>query len=138
MRGFGRRRFGVEDGALGGDFGGGRGLEVEGKGLEAFQFVEGVAIVALGGIDASLEAREGAVAVVEGVTEWGVGVELVRALHFVDPDLGFGGGKTAEGPGGADQDIDLVALLGDSGAVALEVLVGEGGEMGGIFAGNDE
>ena len=36
------------------------------------------------------------------------------------------------------RDIDLIALLGDRGAVALEVRFGECGEMGGIFAGNDE
>jgi hypothetical protein len=106
--------------------------------LEALELVEGVSQVALGGIDDALEAGEGAVAVVEGLTERSGGVECVPDIHFVGPDLGFGDAETAESPSGADQDIDQVALLRDGGAVTLEVLFEEGVEIGGIFAGNDE
>jgi hypothetical protein len=89
----------VRDGALGGDPGG----VVEG--LEAFEFVKGVAVVALGGVDHALEAGEGGVASGKGVSKRGVAVECDGAAHLC-PDLGFGGGESAEGPGGADEDID--------------------------------
>ena len=80
--------------------GGREGIEVERERLEAFELVEGVAIVALGRIDGALEAAERAVAGVEGVAEWGVGAEIVGALQVVDPDLGFGGGESRwSGPG---------------------------------------
>jgi hypothetical protein len=108
------------------------------KGLEALEFAEGVAVVALGGIDHALEAGEGAVGILEGVSERGLLVEFVGGVHLVDEDLGFGGGEAAEGPGGAYENIDQVALLGDGGMEALEVLVEEGIEMAGFFAGNDE
>jgi hypothetical protein len=108
------------------------------EGLEALEFAEGVAVVALGGIDHALEAGEGAVGVAEGVAERGFLAEFVGGVHMVDEDLGFGGGEAAEGPRGADEDIDEVALLGDSGAEALEVLAAKGVEMAGVFTGNDE
>jgi len=99
---------------------------------------EGIAEVALGGVDHALETGEDAVGGSEGVAERGLLVELEGGVHLVDEDLGFGGGEAAEGPSGTDQDVNEVALLRDSGAVALEVLFGEGGEMGGIFAGDGE
>jgi hypothetical protein len=120
------------------DRGGGRRIGGEIEGLEAFELAEGVAAVALSGIDDALEAGEGFVAEGEGVPDRGVGAEFVGVLHLVGPDLGLGDGKAAEGPGGADDDVDEVALFGQSGLVALEVLVAERVEIGGIFAGNDE
>jgi hypothetical protein len=48
---------------------------------------------------------------------------------LVVPDLGFGDGESAEGPGGADEDIDLVALV---------VFAGEGIELGAVLTGDDE
>src|ERR1017187_7474712 len=72
------------------------------------------------------------------MADGGVLVEVGSAIHFVAKDLGFGDGEAAEGPGGADQDIDQVALLGKSGAEALEVLFSESSELLGIFAGNGE
>jgi hypothetical protein len=118
--------------------GDGLGFRVEGYGLEAFELAEGVAVVALGGVDHALEAGEGVVASGKGVSERGVAVECDGAFHCVCPDLGFGCGEAAEGPGGADEDIDEVALLGDGGVEALEIFVEEGIELGAIFAGNDE
>jgi hypothetical protein len=112
------------------------GVEVEG--LETFELTEGVAVVALGGINGALEAAEGAITVEERLAERSVVVGVVGGIDFVGPDLGFGGAEAAEGPDGADQDIDLIALGGGDGAVAGEVLFGEGGELRGIFAGNDE
>jgi hypothetical protein len=106
--------------------------------LEAFEVTEGVAEVALGGIDHALEAGEGAVGEAEGMADGGILVEYGDLIHLVAIDLGFGDAEAAESPGGADQDVDQVALLRDGGAVALEVLIEEGLEMGGIFAGNDE
>jgi hypothetical protein len=129
-------RAGLGDGALGRDFGGGGWIEVES--LEALEVAEGVAEVALGGIDYALEAGEGAVHEPEGMADGGVLVELHCGVHLIDIDLGFGGGQAAEGPGGADQDIDQIAPLGKSGVEALEVLFGEGGELLGIFTGNGE
>jgi hypothetical protein len=105
---------------------------------EAFEIAEGIAEVALGGVDHALEAGEGAVREAEGMADGGILVEFVSAIHFVGKNLGFGDGEAAEGPGGADQDIDEVALLGDSGAEALEVLLEEGVEIGRIFAGDGE
>jgi hypothetical protein len=106
--------------------------------LEAFEFAEGIAVIALGGVNHALEAGEGAVGVAEGVAERGFLVEFVGGVHVVDEDLGFSGGEAAEGPGGADEDIDEVALLGEGGVEALEVLVEKGVELGLVFAGDDE
>jgi hypothetical protein len=103
-----------------------------------FKLEEGVAAIALSGIDDAVETGEGFVAEGEGVADRGVGAEFIHVLHLVDPDLGLGDGEAAEGPGGADDDVDQVALLGDGGVEALEVLVAERVEIGWIFAGNDE
>jgi hypothetical protein len=120
------------------DHGVSRGIEVDGDRLEAFELAEGVAEVALGGVDHALEAGEGAVAEGKGVAERGFGAEFVDGVHLEGKDLGFGDGEAAESPGGADQDIDEVALLGKIGTEALRVLVAQGVEMGGIFAWDDE
>ena len=116
--------------------GGGSGVGIEG--LEVFELVDGVADVALGGIDHALEAAESAVAEGEGLAESGFGVAFEDGVHLVGEDLGFGDGEAAESPGGADQDIDLVAVFGECGAEALEILVGEGVELVLLFAGDDE
>jgi hypothetical protein len=113
-------------------------VDVRVERLETLKFAEGVAITALGGTHHAVEAGEGAVAFAEGLTEWGVFAGFVRGRQLVNPDLGFGDGEAAEGPGGSDEDIDLVALLGGERAVALVILVNEGGEVRGIFAGDDE
>jgi len=102
------------------------------------ELAEGIAEVALGGIDDALEAGEGAVHEPEGMADGRILIEVHSGVHFVRIDLGFGDGEAAEGPSGADEDIDQVALLGDGGAVALGVLFEEGVELGAVFAGDDE
>jgi hypothetical protein len=104
-------------------------------GLEAFEFVEGVAVVALSGVDDALETAEDIAGRATGAAQFG---GTGHVFQLVLPDLGFGGGEAAEGPGGADEDIDLIALLGDFRLDALVVFLGEGVELEAILAGDDE
>jgi hypothetical protein len=113
-------------------------VDVRVERLETLEFAEGVAIGALGGTHHAVEAGEGTVAFAESLAERGAFAGFVCGRQLVNPDLGFGDGEAAEGSGGSDEDIDLVALLGGEGAVALVILVDEGGEVRGIFAGDDE
>jgi hypothetical protein len=106
--------------------------------LETLELVESVAVVALDGVDDALEAGEGLIADAEDLAERGVVAEIGEAIHLVVPDLGFGRGETAEGPGGAHHDIDEVALLGVGGVEALVVFAGEGVELGAVLTGDNE
>ena len=122
---------------LGRDFGDRRGTG--GFGLQVFELLEGISIIALGGIDAALEATEVAGVMFEGSTEVVlVGVE--GALGSFDgsfPHMGFGAAKAAEHPVGVDEDVDVEALVGSGGVEASVVVGGEGFEVGGGFSGDD-
>jgi len=69
--------------------------------LETAEFAEGVVVVALGGIDAALEAGED-VAV--------IGVDFaerdVEDVHGIFPELGLDGAAAAEEPFAIDEDVD--------------------------------
>jgi hypothetical protein len=113
------------------------GLGVAG-GLELAQLVEGAFVGALGGVDAALEAFEGALAELVGVAEGVILVEAEGAFHFVLPNLGIDSGKTAELPVAADEGVDKEALLRRGGLEAVEVPGGEGVEVLGALAADDE
>ena len=118
------RGYGDGAGGFGDRFGSGFG------GLEAFELVEGVAVIALGGVDAALEAGE----------DFGILAESFVEGLFVDvgflPELGFDFAEAAEEPFGIDEDIELGALGGGGGAVAVVIFGGEGFELGDGFAGD--
>ena len=98
-------------------------------GLEALKLVEGVAVVALGGVDAALEAGEVVAVVAEGLSEG----------DFEDrifPHLALDSAEAAEKPLAIDEGIDKHALFGCSGREALVVVVGEGFELRDGFAGD--
>jgi len=58
-------------------------------------------------------------------------------LHYVDQDLGIDSVEAAEAPGGTDDVVDQEAFDGGLGLAILVEPFGEGGESGGIFAGDD-
>ena len=107
------------------------------SGLETLQFVEGIAVVAVGGVDAALEAGEIVGVVVEGLADldFVVGPEGVEGALL--PELGLADAKTAEEPFGVDEGVDEHALLGGGGVEAAVVFRLEGFEVGGFFAADD-
>jgi hypothetical protein len=58
-------------------------------------------------------------------------------IALVVPDFGVGEGVAAEEPVGVDEGGDEQRLLGSGGFPAEEVLIGEGAEFRGVFAGDD-
>ena len=93
-------------------------------GLEAFEFLEGMAVISLGGIDAALETGKGIAVAVEGFAEDAL---VDRTMHAVFPELGLDEAKAAKEPLAIDQGIDEHALLRGGGMEApgifpLEVL----------------
>ena len=105
--------------------------------MEAFEFVEGGFVGALGGIDAALEADEYRRALAERVAEGRVGVEPEDRFQCVLPNLGVDFGEAAELPVVADEGVEVVALFGGGGLETLQVFGGEGFEGGGVFAADD-
>ena len=89
-------------------------------GLEAAELVEGVVVVALGGVDAALETGELAGVLGEDVAEGDV-LDVDDAL----PQLGLNGSEAAEEPLAIDEGVDEHALLGGGGAEAVEIFAGE-------------
>jgi len=74
-------------------------------------------VVAVGGIDAALEAGELLATVVEAQAHEALRVRFpdLRFLHFALPELGFGLAEAAEEPLAIDEGIDQEALLGVAG-----------------------
>ena len=107
------------------------------SGLEAFEFAEGVAEGALGGVDAGLEAIELGEADLVGSPEDGVFVlaVVIRGTKF--PETGFDEAETAEEPFGIDHGIEEQAFGGSGGAVVVVILGAEGLEVGGFFVADD-
>ena len=116
--------FGVESGAAIGVF----------DGLEAFEFVEGVAVVALGSIDAALKAGEGVAIAAEGFAEDGF---VDGVLHAVFPELGFDEAEAAEEELAIDEGVDEHALLRGAGVESALVLPLEDFEIAGSFPVDD-
>jgi hypothetical protein len=115
---------------------GGR-LRLEAFGLEAPQVHEGLALQAAGVIDAALEAGLGNVRVIEGLADGTVGAGVVGVFDGVDHELGIDSVEAAEAPGVADDVIDQEAFDFGLGLATLVEPCGEGGEIGGILAGDD-
>ena len=97
--------------------------------LEAAELLECGVVVALGGVDAALEAGEFVALLGVGLAEGDV--EDVESFL---PELGFDGAETAEEPLAIDEGVDEQALLWGGGAEAVVILAGQGGEGGGVFA----
>jgi hypothetical protein len=117
--------------------GGRLGLRLGPSGLEALQILDGLPLQAVSVIDAALEAGLGGGTLVEGHADGGVGAGVMGVLHYVDQDLGIDSVEAAEEPGGADDVVDQGAFDGGL-RLAIEVEpFGEGGQSGGIFAGDD-
>ena len=107
------------------------------SGLEALQILDGLALQSAGVIDAALEAGLGGGTEVEGLAGGGVGAGVIGVLRHVDQDLGIDSVEAAEAPGGADDVVDQDAFDGGLGLAILVEPLGEGGESGGILAGDD-
>ena len=97
--------------------------------LETLKLVEGTTVVALGGVDAALEAGEVVAVVAEGLSE---GDFEDRIL----PHLALDSAEAAEEPFAIDEGIDEHALFGCGGTEALVVIVGELFELRDRFAGD--
>jgi hypothetical protein len=95
---------------------------------EGFEFLEGEAKAALGGIHAALEAGE----LVPAGTVPGL---VFRAV--TPPEGGFGFMQAAELPFAVRERINQGAMLGERRLPALVVLFDDVCEFNGIFAGND-
>jgi hypothetical protein len=102
-------------------------------------------VVALGGIDAALEAREGFGAVVEDAAD-GLGLgrivivivkEGAAVLGGPGPEEGLGFAEAAELPLGRDKGVNQTAGVGRGGVESGVVVLGEGGEIGGGLVGED-
>ena len=100
--------------------------------LEAAELVEGVVVVALGGVYAALEASELVGVLGEDVAEGDV-VDVDDAL----PELGLDGAEAAEEPLAVDEGVDEHALLGGGGAEAAVIFAGEFLEGGEDFAADE-
>jgi len=92
-----------------------RGREAAVFGLEVLEFLEGVAVVALGGVDAPLEAGEILGVIPESLGEFDLRFGLQGELGALLPELGFDDTETAEEPFGVDEGVDEHALLGAVG-----------------------
>src|SRR5258705_2631950 len=97
-------------------------------------------IIAIGGIDAPLDPREGFDIRTVDVGEGKVDVEIAALLVQVPviiPDLSFGFAQAAEKPLAVNQAIDQRALVGSGSLKALVVFGGERLERLGLFASDD-
>ncbi len=99
---------------------------------------------ALEGVQADLDTGQGHLEMLEGGVEPGSPVGAAGLGHGVavvehdGPHVGLDAGYAAHIPLAADQHGDEVALGGRGGAVFGLVFGGEGVELGGIFAGDQE
>jgi len=128
---------GYGDGAWGRRYRRGCGIGVGGGdlglfGLEAAELLEGVVVVALGGVDAALEAGEFAGVLGEDLAEGDV-VDVEDALV----ELGLDGAEAADEPVAVDEGIDEEALVGGGGAEAVVVFADELLEGGPGFAADE-
>jgi len=103
--------------SYGGGFGVGLGAF---GGLEAAEFAEGGVVVALGGIDAALEAGENVAVFFEDQAEGDV-----EDVQGVFPELCLDGAQAAEDPFAIDEGIDEGTLFGGGRLEAIEVFGGE-------------
>jgi len=99
-------------------------------GLEALQFVESVAVIAVGAIDAALEAGEFAAVNDEGLAEDDGGNGGKRVFGAVLPEVGLDGAETAEEPFGVNERVDEHARFGGGGVEAAVIFGLEGFEVG--------
>ena len=102
-------------------------------GLEAQEFLEGVAVIAVGHVDAALEAGEVVGVLAEGLRKGGAVDHLTAFL----PEFGFNSAEAAEQPFGIDEGVDEHALLGGGGVKAIVIFPFEAIEVGRGFAEDD-
>ena len=103
--------------------------------MELDEELEVAAVVALGGIDASLDQGERSGEVQLRSAE-GVGV-LALAIYGLAPHVGLGIGEAFEAPGVADHGGEEDVLVRSGGLELVVVAGAEGFEVGGVFAGDD-
>lgn len=106
-------------------------------GLEALQFAEGVAVVALGGVDPALEPGQHLGSLDEGLGELCFPATDGEADGLVGEDLPFNAAEAAEKPFAIDEGIDEHTLFGRSGLEAAVVVFGERLEFAAILIGED-
>jgi hypothetical protein len=105
--------------------------------LEALQFVEGIAVVAMGGVDAALEAGEIVGIVMEGLADFDFIVGPRGELGALLPELSLADAEAAEEPFSVDEGVDEHTLFGSGGVEAIVIFGLEGFEVGGFFAADD-
>jgi hypothetical protein len=110
--------------------------------LEGLKGFEGSVVVALGSVDAALERLEEQLFAVAAPAEDGDGAQVAVGIRAGGAIAGvvsrLDGGEPAEEPGVTDDGVDEVAGFGCRGVEAIVILAGEGFEVFGAFAGNDE
>jgi hypothetical protein len=112
-------------------------LKLAAFGLEALQVHDGLPLQAAGVIDSALEAGLGVGSVVEGLPGGAVRAGVIGVLDGMDHELGIDPVEAAEAPGMADDVIDQEAFDVGLGLATSVEPFGEGGEVGGILAGDD-
>jgi len=127
---------------LGGEFGfeGGGFFGLAG-GLEALEVERGLVVGPLNAGDLAVEAGQAFVIAAVGVAEFGAGIvaaDGAAAFDGTGPNLGFGGAETAEAPGVFEQMVDEFAFGSVGRLPAVGELLGEGAELVGVFAGDDD
>ena len=111
------------------------------SGLEALKVERGLVIGSLDAGDLAIEAGQAFVIAAVGVAEFGAGIvaaDGAAAFNGTGPDLGFGGTETAESPGILEQMVDEFAFGSVGRLPAVGELFGEGAELIGVFAGDDD
>ena len=106
-------------------------------GLQALELVEGIVVMALGHVDAALEAGELVAGFAEGDGEVDVEDTAGGVGEALLPELGFDAAEAAEEPFGIDEGVDEHALFGGGGVESVVILVGEGFEAAGGFVLDD-
>jgi hypothetical protein len=107
-------------------------------GLAAFKFLEGVTVVAVGHVDATLKAGKLVAGFAEGDGEVDVEDSVGDVGEALLPELGFDAAEAAEEPFGIDEGVVEHALLGGGGLEAVVIFVGEGFEAAGGFVLDDD
>ena len=120
-------------------WGGWFGIGVDGGllGLQAQQFLECVAVVAVRAVDAALEAGEVIVIAEDCLCEPDLFHGVKGSFRTFFPELSLADAETAEEPLAINEGVDEHALFRSGGVEAVVVFGGDGLEIGGAFAADD-
>ena len=106
-------------------------------GFEFLEVFEGAVDGEAGSVEAVLEAGEGLIAVLEGLSGFEVGVRPVSFPGGEFPEVGIGAVEAAKGPLAKDEVVEKEASLRGSGAVVMVILGFEPIEGLRVFPGED-